>query len=267
MQVYIGWGRATLSGMGKRATAAGAGREAPRRRPGRPPGNTTAATRALLLKHARAVFAERGYEGASTTEIVERAGLSPSVLYHHFGSKATLYTAALAEVIDIVVGAFEQAAAGRDTFPERLDAVLEACLTMYVRDNVGPFMVTAPMEVRRHAELSEGAAYFGRMRDFFDGIVSDGVERDVSNDSLRRMCTALLWGLTGVATTTHDESEFASTVAVTRQVVAGSFQPRSAPRRKATKKTVKTPATAASKTARKPPRRRSSSAPPAPEAA
>lgn len=222
--------------MVKPATAAATRSKEPRRGRGRPPGNTTAATRALLLQHARAVFAERGYEGASTTEIVERAGLSPSGLYHHFGSKATLYTAALAEVIDLVVDGFEQAAAGHATFPERLDAVLEACPAMYARENVSYFMVTAPMEVRRHPELSEGAAYFAKMRDFFDGIVSDGVKRDVSNESLRRMCTALLWGLTGVATTTHDQAEFASTVAVTRQVLAGSFQQLSpAPRRRAAK--------------------------------
>src|SRR4051812_2735285 len=46
-----------------------------------------------ILDAARAVFGEQGYDAASIAEIGLRAGISKSVLYHYFGSKAGLYRA------------------------------------------------------------------------------------------------------------------------------------------------------------------------------
>jgi AcrR family transcriptional regulator len=50
------------------------------------------ATRAALLAAAARVFAAAGYADASVEEIVGHAGTSVGTLYHHFGSKADLYT-------------------------------------------------------------------------------------------------------------------------------------------------------------------------------
>jgi AcrR family transcriptional regulator len=41
--------------------------------------------RARILAAARAIFAERGYAGASTKEIAQRADV---LLFRHFGNKA-----------------------------------------------------------------------------------------------------------------------------------------------------------------------------------
>jgi AcrR family transcriptional regulator len=50
-----------------------------------------------VLEAARTLFAERGFDATSIAEIGERAGISKSVLYHYFGSKAQLYQAILEE--------------------------------------------------------------------------------------------------------------------------------------------------------------------------
>ncbi|WP_211223245.1 TetR/AcrR family transcriptional regulator [Propionicicella superfundia] len=56
-----------------------------------------------VVRAARAVFWERGYEGASLPELERATGLSRSSIYHAFGSKRGLFDAAvdsyLAEVI------------------------------------------------------------------------------------------------------------------------------------------------------------------------
>jgi AcrR family transcriptional regulator len=54
-----------------------------------------AVTRQRLLEAGAAVFAERGFYGASVEEITERAGFSRGAFYSNFDSKADLFLAIL----------------------------------------------------------------------------------------------------------------------------------------------------------------------------
>ncbi|UFR03534.1 TetR/AcrR family transcriptional regulator [Streptomyces sp. Go40/10] len=53
-------------------------------------------SRRSILEAAAVVFGERGYDAASTNEILARAGLTRGALYHHFPSKEAI-AAALAQ--------------------------------------------------------------------------------------------------------------------------------------------------------------------------
>jgi len=52
-------------------------------------------TRERILDHAEALFAERGFEGASLREIARRAGIREPGLYNYFSGKPALYEAVL----------------------------------------------------------------------------------------------------------------------------------------------------------------------------
>lgn len=65
--------------------------------------------RAQLVAISRDVFVEHGYHAASMDEIAERAGVSKPVLYQHFPSKLSLYTALVEEACDEVITAIRAA--------------------------------------------------------------------------------------------------------------------------------------------------------------
>ena len=55
------------------------------------------ATRGALLRTARELFDELGYERATTREIGERAGVDPALIARYFDGKEGLFLAAIAE--------------------------------------------------------------------------------------------------------------------------------------------------------------------------
>jgi AcrR family transcriptional regulator len=56
--------------------------------------------RTRMLAAARAIFAERGYAGASTKEIAQRADVAEVLLFRHFGNKAGLFDEAVLDPFD-----------------------------------------------------------------------------------------------------------------------------------------------------------------------
>lgn len=52
-----------------------------------------AASRAAILDAAESLFLERGFAGASMSEIAKTSGVTKSLIHHHFGSKEALWRA------------------------------------------------------------------------------------------------------------------------------------------------------------------------------
>lgn len=85
------------------------------RRPGAPD------TRAEILRAARSLFADRGFESTSVRAVAGEAGVDPALVYHYFATKDDLFVAALEIPVDPRVllapvlaeaGGAEQAAEG-----------------------------------------------------------------------------------------------------------------------------------------------------------
>jgi TetR/AcrR family transcriptional regulator len=77
----------------------------PRKSDARQPVVARQETVARILKAGEEIFAKRGFEGATTAEIAERAGVLKATLHYHFRTKQDLYTSVLDRVLDIWSGA------------------------------------------------------------------------------------------------------------------------------------------------------------------
>jgi AcrR family transcriptional regulator len=89
------------------------------------------ATRAALLAAARALFAERGYAGVGTEEVVRRAGVTRGALYHHFRDKRDLFRAVYEQTEHEIVVSIGARMAGiadpMELLVEGVRAFLDAC--------------------------------------------------------------------------------------------------------------------------------------------
>jgi AcrR family transcriptional regulator len=95
-----------------------------------------AATRAALLKAARTIFAEQGYEAAATEEIVRRAKVTRGALYYHFEDKRALFDAVVSEVAREIATKIDALTPMDDPLKALIvgtGAFLDACLDPAVR--------------------------------------------------------------------------------------------------------------------------------------
>jgi AcrR family transcriptional regulator len=89
------------------------------------------ATRDALLAAARALFAERGYAGVGTEEVVRRAGVTRGALYHYFRDKQDLFRAVFeqteTEIMQTIIARVEGLTDPMEELAVGVRAFLDAC--------------------------------------------------------------------------------------------------------------------------------------------
>lgn len=76
--------------------------------------------RQTLLKTAVSLFAEKGFEAVSMRMIAERANISKANVFHHFGSKESLYLAVMREAINQSTTSLQRTSNSNDSATQRL---------------------------------------------------------------------------------------------------------------------------------------------------
>jgi AcrR family transcriptional regulator len=134
-------------------------RRPPKRKPGRPRGSTSQATRARIARAARACFAARGFAATTNRDIAERAGVTPAAIYPYFESKLALYIATVREAVADLVAHMRphiaSDASERSTATTLRDLML-SLLAMHDRDpTLTPFFAVLRFEVQRSREIAK----------------------------------------------------------------------------------------------------------------
>lgn len=172
-----------------------------RRGPGRPPAVKSAETRKRILRVAREVFREIGYDAATFQAIAVRADLTRPAINHYFPNKQLLYREVVAETSNHIAAGIEQAKQ-ETTLIGRLTAFITIAVQAESQDrSTAAFLVTAVLESQRHPELEliDGNSLLSS-REFLtwtlnEAVASGEISADADIASLVELLTAVLWGL------------------------------------------------------------------------
>jgi TetR/AcrR family transcriptional repressor of uid operon len=200
------------------------------RRPGRPPAAKADETRKRIVRAAREVFSEHGYDGATFQGIAVRADLTRPAINHYFSSKRLLYREVVDQTNELVVTAGIEQAKRVTSLMERLTEFIGVVMRANSESpSVSRFLVTAVLESQRHPELSrtENDAVV-ISREFLNWAVNDAIERGelktgTDVPSLAETLLVVLCGVGFYAGYLRSYQEMQAVTETLRQLLEGAF--------------------------------------------
>jgi AcrR family transcriptional regulator len=145
---------------------------------GRPVGADSAETRARILRAAREVINERGYEAANFQAVASRAGLSRPTMHYYFHTREEIYDCLVAEAYSIVADCIAQAKRQSTLLKQLSTFVTAADRSGFADQSMLQFVVTARLETHRSPSLREHPGpVVAAVHAFYTSIVEDAVAR------------------------------------------------------------------------------------------
>jgi AcrR family transcriptional regulator len=164
---------------------------------GRKPGVAAEDTRAALLGAAAGVFARRGYDGASISEITSEAGLTSGAIYAHYGSKAELFVATLRAYMERDL----EKLLGGGMGPDLVERITSVGSTFDQREPTEEWLViSAVTAARQHPEVADMLVRLVADREaVFSELLRQGQESgliaaDVSAGAISRLSLMIALG-------------------------------------------------------------------------
>ena len=200
------------------------------RRPGRPPAAKADETRKRIVRAAREVFSERGYDGATFQAIAVRADLTRPAINHYFSSKRLLYREVVEQTNELVVTAGIEQAKRATTLMARLTEFIGVAMHAHSENpSVSAFLVTTVLESQRHPELSRAqneAVVISR--EFLNWAVNDAIEcgelkTDTDVPSLAETLLIVLCGVGFYAGYLRSYQEMQAVTETLRHLLEGAF--------------------------------------------
>lgn len=146
-------------------------------------------TKANIMEQAIKLFAEKGFQGTSTADVVQAAGCSKGAFYYHFPSKEAL----IEETFHFCQNAIEDAAAeGIDELSSVVDQLCRRCynLTKYALHHPDIARVNAAYQ-NLPANMAKYESSFQRCFRHYE-VVMSMIETGLANGELRQMPAELL---------------------------------------------------------------------------
>ena len=151
--------------------------------------------RTQLLKAARKVFRDKGFEGATIADIVREAGVAQGTFYIYYPSKKAVAIALRDELMDRMATAVVSAMQSSTSFEGRLESLVSAPFRV-ARQNVDLFKLAFigadETHQELHSESSEHAVLLNITTDLFRRAVDAGEMKTMDPEMTARLVLGLL---------------------------------------------------------------------------
>jgi len=155
---------------------------------------TAAVRREQLIEVARALFAERGFDGAAVEEVANRAEVSKPVVYEHFGGKEGLYAVVVDREVTTLLSMMRDAltaGSSRELLEQAAIALLD-----YIEARPDGFRILV-----RDSPVGSTSASFqsiiGDVATRVEGILMDAFKRQGLDPKTAPMYAQMLVGMVG----------------------------------------------------------------------
>ena len=151
--------------------------------------------RAQLLRAARKVFRNKGYDGATVSDIVQEAGVAQGTFYLYFPSKKDAAVSLRDGLMETMARAVATAVESRTSFEDRLESLIAAGFKV-ARKNTDLFRLAFigadETHPEMHSESPEHASFLRAITDLFRDAVDAGEMEAMDPEIAARLATGLL---------------------------------------------------------------------------
>ena len=148
-----------------------------------------------LLDAARKIFRDKGYEGATVSEIAKEAGLGKGTFYFYYPSKTTIAVALRDGLMVTMAAAVENAMKPDTTFDQKLNTLIGTTFEV-ARQNVDLFRLAFigadETHPEMHSESSEHAALLTTVTSLFDTATRTGEMKSIDPGVAARLVLGML---------------------------------------------------------------------------
>lgn len=188
-----------------------------------------------LLRVGRAVFAEKGYERATTTEIAQRLGVSEATVFTYFHGKRALCVAVISDWYDEIIATMQDGLPREQPVRAQLHYLVETHLRLFLVQGTGLCALVLSEGRSKGQALGESflplqRRYTAPLMDLLArGQASGEIRRDVSLRLLRSMVLGpmehILWEVIAQDKPTDIEAVSTDLVALLWSALQGTGAP------------------------------------------
>ena len=151
--------------------------------------------RKQLLDAARKMFREKGYEGASVSEIAQEAGLGKGTFYFYYPSKTAIAVSLRDGLMTTIAAAVEKAMDSKPTFAEKLNSLVVTTFEVS-RQNADlyklAFIGADETHPELHSESPEHVALLTTVTSLFATASESGDLKSIDPEIAARLSLGLL---------------------------------------------------------------------------
>ena len=144
-----------------------------------------------ILNAADELFSQKGFDGTSTKDILEKVGIARGTLYHHFKSKEDIMDALIERYNVLLLNAAQEAASDRST-PVK-ERIMRVVMALNIRSGSGKEImehIHKPQNALMHQKIQK--IIITGVTPILTGVIREGIEQGLFNTPFPYECMEMV---------------------------------------------------------------------------